>query len=123
MINFKEEIANKIAKVLEKDTLEIIPSIEVPKDKKQGDYAFPCFRLAKVLKKAPQIIAEELSAKIEKTDGLIEKTEVARGYLNFFINKKALVKTVVCELREKKYDYGKSNIGKRKEYYCRIFFS
>lgn len=65
MLNFKKEIAKKIAETIEIDIIEIEKSIEVPKEKNMGDYAFPCFRLAKTLKKAPQAIAEEIKEKLD----------------------------------------------------------
>ncbi len=54
MINFKQKIADTIEKVIKIDTKELETYIEIPKDNKNGDYAFPCFRLAKELKKAPR---------------------------------------------------------------------
>lgn len=123
MINFKEEIAKEISKILDISLDEVVSSIEVPKEKSQGDYAFPCFRLAKVLKKSPQIIAEELSTKIKFENGLIESIEVIGGYLNFFVNREILVRTVIDELKNKRNEYGRSNFGKRKKHYCRIFFT
>ena len=59
MLNFKKEIAKKISEIIDMNLDEIEEYIEIPKEKDMGDYAFPCFRLAKVLKKAPQVIAEE----------------------------------------------------------------
>ena len=59
MINFKEIIAKKISNIIEMDINEVINYIEIPPNKEMGDYAFPCFRLAKVLKKAPQLIATD----------------------------------------------------------------
>ena len=56
MIDFKNIIAKAISKVVNIDENEIEMSIEKPKGAENGDYAFPCFRLAKTLKKAPQII-------------------------------------------------------------------
>lgn len=76
MINFKEEIAKKIAEATNIDYIEIEKGIETPREKNMGDYAFPCFRLAKVLKKAPQIIAEEIKEKLDLNSGVIEKAEV-----------------------------------------------
>ena len=113
MINFKEEIAKIIAKAIDLEYIELVSYIEVPKEKNMGDYAFPCFRLAKTLKKAPQAIAEEVKQKLELDEELIERTEVAGGYLNFYIKKQALIKE----------EYRKIRIWKRKKYYCRIFFS
>ena len=60
MINFKQEIAKTIEKTINIETKELEDYIEIPKDIKNGDYAFPCFRLAKELKKAPQQIANEI---------------------------------------------------------------
>ena len=60
MIDFKKQIAESIAKPLNIELEEIEKSIENPKGADNGDYAFPCFRLAKTLKKAPPMIAEEL---------------------------------------------------------------
>lgn len=114
MINFKEEIAKSISKIINLSYEELIINIEIPKDEKQGDYAFPCFRLAKVLKKSPQVIAEEISQNIEFENNLIDKTEVIGGYLNFFVNKKILAETVTKELSQRKEEYGKSDFGKGK---------
>ncbi len=114
MIDFKEEIAKKIAKTIDLDYLEIEKTIEIPKEKNMGDYAYPCFRLAKVLKKSPQMIAEEIKTKIDLTDDLIEKAEVIGGYLNFYANKKTLTETVIKEFDQKQEDYGKSDFGKGK---------
>ena len=92
MIDFKEEIAKMICSITENEKDEIKGYIEVPKDTKNGDFAFPCFSLAKTLKKAPQIIANELKEKIEYDSNVIEKVEVIGGYLNFFVNKNILIK-------------------------------
>lgn len=116
MIQFKIIIANKISKVIQIDEKELESYIETPKDTKNGDYSFPCFRLAKELKKAPPVIANEIKEKLEnevKEEKFIEKIDVTGGYLNFFINKKILAKEVLEEI-EKKEEYGKSEIGKGK---------
>lgn len=123
MIKFKEEIAKSISKVIKIEALDIEENIEIPKDKEQGDYAFPCFKLAKALKKSPLVIAEDIKNNIKFEEELINKIEVVGGYLNFFVNKEVLAKTVAEEVKLKKDEYGKSDIGNRKKYYCRIFFS
>ena len=112
MKNFKEIIAKQIARTIEINEKELESYIETPKDTKNGDYAFPCFRLAKELRKAPPAIANEIKEKIEPVVE-IEKIEVAGGYLNFFINKKTLAKEVLEEI-SKTEQYGKSEIGKEK---------
>ena len=60
MVNFKTEIAKSISKITNIQTEELESYIEVPKDINNGDYSFPCFKLAKSLKKAPQMIAEDI---------------------------------------------------------------
>ena len=65
MINFKQIIAGEISKVTNINEKELETYIEIPKEVNNGDYAFPCFRLAKELKKAPQIIATEIKEKIK----------------------------------------------------------
>lgn len=114
MINFKKVIAYKISKVIDIDEKEIEDYIEIPSNKEMGDYSFPCFRLAKVLKKSPQIIAEELKEKLIFENEEIIKVEVVNGYLNFFINNLQLVKEVLKEIDEKKDKYGSSDMGKGK---------
>ena len=112
MKNFKEIIAKQIARTIEINEKELESYIETPKDTKNGDYAFPSFRLAKELRKAPPAIANEIKEKIEPVEE-IEKIEVVGGYLNFFINKETLAKEVLEEI-SKTEQYGKSEIGKEK---------
>lgn len=111
MIDFKQIIAEKISKATEISENEIYSYIEIPPNSEMGDYAFPCFKLAKSLKKAPPVIAGELKEKIE-LDENIEKVEMAGGYLNFYINKLKLAETVLTEIDEKGEKYGATNIGK-----------
>ncbi|MEE0866139.1 MAG: arginine--tRNA ligase [Clostridia bacterium] len=118
MLNFKEIIAEKIADATKLNKDEIKSYIEVPKDSKNGDYAFPCFRLAKELKKAPPMIANEIKEKLDdelskNQDEKIEKIEIVGGYLNFFINKNILVREVLKEIA-KADEYGKAELGKEK---------
>ena len=113
MIDFKEQISKSIEKVINVDYTELETFIEEPKDQENGDYAFPCFRLAKELRKAPQIIAQEISQNIEIDNKYVEKIDVVGGYLNFYINKDTLAKEVVKEIAEKE-EYGKSEIGNGK---------
>ena len=111
MINFKEEIAKAIAECVSIEVNEIENYIEVPPDSKMGDYAFPCFRLAKELRKAPPAIAQELKEKIKLDEGILEKIDVVGGYLNFFINKSSFAKAVMEEVGAKGENYGKIDIG------------
>lgn len=111
MKNFKQEIANKISKIIGIEEQELVTYIEIPKDISMGDYAFPCFRLAKELKKAPNIIAGEINEKLDITGTDIEKVDIVGGYLNFTISKLNLAKTTLEEIDNKKEEYGKSNLG------------
>ena len=114
MLQFKTIIATSIAKEVDLKPEEIQEYIEIPKDSKLGDYAFPCFRLAKTLKKAPQVIASELKEKLTLEEEVIEKVEIVGGYLNFYINKETLAKEVLQEASSKKEDYGKLSMGEGK---------
>lgn len=118
MIDFKEIIAEKIADATKLNKEEIKSYIETPKDSKNGDYAFPCFRLAKELKKAPPMIANEIKEKLddelsENQDEKIEKIEIVGGYLNFFINKSILVSEVLKGVASSE-EYGKAELGNGK---------
>ena len=110
MIDFKSIIAKAISEVVNIDEIEIKKSIEKPKGSENGDYAFPCFRLAKDLHKAPPMIANDIKENIKVDENQITKIEIVGGYLNFFINKEILVKEVLNEMSENK-EYGKSTIG------------
>lgn len=114
MINFKEIIAQEIAKITNIEKTIIEGYIECPPNKEMGDYSFPCFRLAKELKKAPQMIAEELKEKIAIDNNIIEKVDVVSGYLNFFIHYKMMFQTVFKEMHQKQEEYGSNNEGNGK---------
>ncbi len=113
MIDFKQIIAKAIAKVVNIDEKELESYIEIPKDANNGDYAFPCFRLAKELKKAPPMIANDIKEKIQIDEQMVEKVEVVGGYLNFYIQQEQMVGEVLKEI-DAQEEYGKSEIGKGK---------
>ena len=112
MVNFKEKISEELEKIINIDKKELETYIETPKDNKNGDYSFPCFRLAKELKKAPQIIANEIKEKINLENTGIEKVEVAGGFLNFFIDKEVLIKEVLEGFEKQEYKNLKIGEGK-----------
>lgn len=114
MINFKNIIGKEISKITGLDINELEGYIEIPSNKDMGDYSFPCFRLAKEMKKAPQAIAQEIKDKIEIDSNIINQVEVVNGYLNFFIKSEAIAKTVFEEIDSKKENYGSSEEGKGK---------
>lgn len=114
MADFKKLISEIIKSEIEDLTLEEITAlIEVPPNKEMGDYAFPCFKLAKIFRKAPNAIAEDLAGKIQPTDD-INKIVNLGGYVNFFVNKESLAKKVINQVLTEKENYGKSEFGKGK---------
>ena len=114
MQDFKLAIANCLKENIEDLTVEeIVALIEVPPNKEMGDFAFPCFKLAKVFRKAPNLIAEDLAQKIE-AKGEISKVMPLGGYVNFFVNKSQLAETVIKDVLTKKENYGHSDLGQNK---------
>ena len=114
MQDFKLAIANCLKEKIEDLTLEeIVALIEVPPNKDMGDFAFPCFKLAKVFRKAPNMIAADLAENIE-ANGAISKVMPLGGYVNFFVNKSQLAKTVINDVLTKKEKYGHSDLGQEK---------
>ena len=118
MTNFKNEIAKLISNAGNLKELDLESFIEVPKDKQNGDFAFPCFRLAKELKKAPQIIAQDIKNNLELPNKYIVKAEVVGGYINFYINKELQTEEVIKSFSDNNkseiHKYGKSEYGKGK---------
>lgn len=111
MINIKEQIAKAIAVSVNLDEKELVNYIEIPPNSDLGDFAFPCFKLAKELKKAPPMIANEIKENIAIDTNIVEKVEIQGGYLNFYINKQTLAKEVLTEVDNKKEKYGSQNLG------------
>ena len=103
MLDIKKEISEQIAKTIENiEAKEIYAYIEIPKDTRNGDYSFPCFRLAKILRKAPQEIANGIKEKLEQNGAtnseLIEKVDIVGGYLNFYVSSKIFTKEVLEQI-------------------------
>lgn len=114
MQDFKIAIAKCLKDKIEDLTLEeIVGLIEVPPNKDMGDYAFPCFKLAKVFRKAPNMIAADLAESIEAKNE-ISKVMPLGGYVNFFVNKSQLADSVIKDVLSKKENYGHSDLGQDK---------
>ncbi|MDD7305880.1 MAG: arginine--tRNA ligase [Peptoniphilaceae bacterium] len=110
MKNYKESIAKEIEKLdIGLDYEKIYNLIELPKTNDMGDFAFPCFSLAKTMRKNPSLIAEDIANKLS-IEG-IDKIENVNAYVNFFVDRKEVYNQVLNEIIEKKQDYGKSDMG------------
>ena len=115
MIDFKKEIEEIIAKNLEGLTEDEIKSmIEIPQDQSMGDYAFPCFRLAKTMRKAPNLIAAELAEKLQG-EKLFSEVSPVNAYVNMFVSREEMMKSTVSEVLEEKENFGRSDIGGNKK--------
>ena len=111
-MDYKLHVANNLkAEGVSKE--EIYSSITVPPDTTLGDYALPCFRFAKVMRKSPVVIAEELAANYE-TDEYISKVTAVNGYLNFTVNRLGMAKNTLDKVLKDKENYGSAEIGKGK---------
>ncbi len=111
MVDYKEKIAEILSGAVEGISLEEIKEmVEVPADKKMGDYAFPCFKLAKVLRKAPPMIASGIAKSIEGNE-LFSKVEQVNAYVNMFISREYFVESVLEAAVGEDENYGRSNIG------------
>ncbi|MFC7372827.1 arginine--tRNA ligase [Fictibacillus iocasae] len=88
---------------------EIAKSIETPPKQEMGDYAFPCFMLAKVLRKTPSQIAQELSVTIHHE--YIDRVKALGPYLNVFLDKEKTGEDLVTHVLSQKEKFGSLSIG------------
>lgn len=119
MLELKKKIAELIAEKLSQMTPEPIPSadtlaglLEYPPDAKMGDLALPCFQFAKVMRRAPKMIAEAIAADLACPE--IEEVTAVNGYLNIKISPTYWTGKIIPEILEKGSDYGKINVGEGK---------
>ncbi|HVY01301.1 MAG TPA: arginine--tRNA ligase [Candidatus Nanoarchaeia archaeon] len=110
----KEQIAQILSKHLPMTEEEVLALIEIPKDSKLGDFAFPCFSLAKSLKKNPVDIAKETVSKIRNVSQF-EQINALGPYINFFVNRNMVAQSTLSEILKKKDKYGSSIEGKGKK--------
>lgn len=110
-MNFEQTVARALHPHLEEHLSleEIEQLLEKPKSQEHGDVAFPTFQLAKIYKKAPQEIAQNLEEQIE--DSHIEKIESVGPYLNFFLKRELFYYTIVNKVMQEKEDFGNENVG------------
>ena len=112
-MDYKQALINAVAKAAQIPAEEILSLIEIPADTAMGDYAFPCFRLAKQLRKAPQMIAADISAKLEKPD-FIAEVQVVGAYINFYLNKQRYIEEALRDVEKQDGSFGSSNLGQGK---------
>jgi len=112
ILDYKDLIAENISSVLSIEKSEVLRLLEIPPRQEMGDYAFPCFQLAKTLRKAPNFIAGELKDKLSIHE--IDRIDVMGPYVNFFLNKSVYLKDVVDEVLREGENYGKSDVGENR---------
>ena len=106
-----EIISNEIGEI---ENLDVASLIEIPTDEKMGDYAFPCFRLAKEFRKAPDAIAAEIAEKLQKNP-MFESVENVNAYVNIKIKRTDFIKDVIEDAVLKGDSFTKSNEGEGKK--------
>jgi arginyl-tRNA synthetase len=113
MHKLNEEVGRLLAPLVELEPAEVISLLEVPPESSYGDLAFPCFALAKIRKKAPPLIAQELSDQLADKKGQFWEKASPRGpYLNFHIASQAYGREVLSQVWSRGGEYGHSNLGK-----------
>jgi len=111
-MNYRQALSEILAKTTNLPQEELLQAIETPADPKLGHMAFPCFRLAKELKKAPPVIAGELAAQIaENRPQWLGEVKATGPYVNFFFDRAAFAGDVLNEILSAGEQYGASGIG------------
>lgn len=111
----KKELCNKISNVLSGISYSrLLEIIEVPTEEKMGDFAIPCFSLAKVQRKNPVIIATELKKILsqKKMELGIDKVESVGGYCNIFLNREEWTSFAITKILQENFSIEKFGIGK-----------
>lgn len=112
-MDYKQLIASKLAKSTNLEISELVDMLEVPPNPEMGDFALPCFKLSKILRKAPHMISDMLVEKYE-TDDVVARVESVKGYLNFYLNKQAESAQVLESVFSQGENYGSSKVGEGK---------
>jgi len=113
MALFLDDIVARLVRLVDLPPDGIAALVQVPADAAMGDFAFPCFQLAKALRKAPPAIAADLAARIEKGPPF-DKIEAVGGYVNFFLSRAALAAAVLGQIGSQGDRYGEADIGRGK---------
>ncbi|MDK2992886.1 MAG: arginyl-tRNA synthetase [Clostridiales bacterium] len=107
---FDIQLADELSAIARLPVQEISDMLEIPPDRQLGDRAFPCFKLAKTMRKNPQLIAQEIADNIKKPN-FIERIETKGAYVNFFFNRAVFAQTVLEDILNKGERYGSSDKG------------
>lgn len=108
-MDYKKYIAEKL-QIDGVSSEEIYETIALPPNTEMGDYAIPCFKFAKIMRKSPVMIAESLKESFQ-TDDVVCEVSAVNGYLNFKINKTGFVKGTLDKIFKEKDGYGSAEIG------------
>ncbi len=110
----KDKLAELLSGMIDGlEASDIREMIEIPPDSNMGDFAFPCFKLAKTMRKAPQMIAADLAEKLAGNEAF-SKVENVNAYVNFFMNKAEVAGATVDAVIKAGASYGGSEQGKGK---------
>ena len=112
-MDIKQNIAKTIAANVGADAAELCEWLETPPNPDMGDVAFPCFKLAKTMRKAPNMIAASLAPALGEIDG-ISRIEPMGGYINFFADKTSFARTTLERVLDEGARYGGSDVGSGK---------
>ena len=110
-MNYKEQLSLLLAQASGLDADKLASLLEVPPDMDMGDFALPCFKLARELRKAPPAIAQQLLDSLGELPPWIDRAELAGGYLNFFLSRTQFVGATLGEVAAKQERYGSSDEG------------
>lgn len=111
MIDYKIKVAELFSGLVDDVTLEdIYGMVEIPPNSHLGDFAVPCFRFAKTMRKSPNMIAETIASQIP-ADENFDKVVNEGPYVNFFVSKTSYAKDILTEIHTKKEKYGTKDIG------------
>ncbi|HEU4962997.1 MAG TPA: arginine--tRNA ligase [Bacilli bacterium] len=114
-MSYKQLLAQVIAPLVEMTEEEVLRMIETPKDPKMGDLAFPCFQLAKKLRKAPPLIAQDLAGQLEgklaEANFPLAHVQVVNAYINFYLDQQAVARDVISTVLTQEASYGASEEG------------
>src|SRR5574344_1191675 len=113
-MDYKSEIASKLARFTQLDMDTVMNLLEVPPRSDMGDYAFPCFTLAKSMHKAPQMISAEIASDSSMGEKWISEVKSVGPYVNFFIDRGVLACDVVNKINSLGDEYGCSKLGEGK---------